>query len=90
MGSVPNWYQIGKKKCYISKNLHIFHRKRPSMLTCSKVLSLPRTCVIYRPDEHNPKDGGDPVELNSECLEMQRISSSLGKLYYLSASRRSY
>ena len=52
----PNWYQTGNKTCYIPKFQQILSRKRISVLTGLKVLSLTCNCVIYRP-EHNAKGG---------------------------------
>ena len=57
----PNWYQTGNKTCYIPKFQQILSRKRISVLTGLKVLSLTCNCVIYRP-EHNAKGGGPEIE----------------------------
>ena len=49
MGLGANWYQIGKKICYVPKV-----RKFSVMLTGLKVSFLACKCVFYRP-EHNAK-----------------------------------
>ena len=54
MGLGPNWYQIGNKTFYIPKVSNFFCRKRISMLTSLKVLSLACKCVFYR-REYNAK-----------------------------------
>ena len=56
MGSGANWYQIGKKTCYIPKVSKFFCRKKISMLADLKVSSLACKCVFYRP-KHNEKWG---------------------------------
>ena len=53
MVSVPNWYQIGNKTCYIPK-LSILCRKKISMLTGSKVSPLACKCPFYGP-KHKAK-----------------------------------
>ena len=73
-GLGPNLYQI-ENKIY-SKSYQILCRKRISMLTGLKMLSLICKCVFYRP-EHNAKRGHHGIEfrrfLNAKNEIYQRI-----------------
>ena len=57
MASGPNWYQIGKKTCYIPKVSKFSVERRISRLTGLKVSLLACKCKFYR-SEQNAKGGG--------------------------------
>ena len=56
MTSGPNWYQIGKKSCYIPLVSKFSVEKRISGLTGLKVSLLARKCIFYLL-EQNAKGG---------------------------------
>ena len=63
MRSRPNWYQIGRKTCYIPK-VNTFSEEN-DMLTGLKISSL--SWYFYRPKQNVKR--GDHMELNFEGLE---------------------
>ena len=70
MGSRPNWYQIGNKKCYLPPKLLIFFRNLRYLCQQTGKCLLRHLNVYFR--VQNILQKGDPIELNFEDLETQK------------------
>ena len=69
MGSGPNWYQIGKRTCYIPKVSKFYVEKG---YPCEQAWKCHLWHVNVYFIDKNIMQKGDPMELNVEGLEIQK------------------